>query len=412
MILEDVGMVARRRGDPDAPPAPGARIMRITTDEGSFETPARLLSASEHRARSEAYISRALPHELAIDFKPLRGGDAAGLVADSGVADRLIRAARQFESFTRRAVLRLAAFQPPASDLSGMSVEDKVRFADAHADMLEKNLGTGIVTYPYLGLDAVRYERFVKERYRRNESCTTLFVLDMGMPAAALEKILGMVAAKNEPAIVPLIYRPPDKTAPQHRIVARHLDSPRTALLACQVPRTVEIGGRGVSGPHAAAIVSGYDMVALKQNRAPPAPPKPDLDKIEFFSRDTLQVEGIRGIMERGDRDLAGEFGLNAYNKPDRMRIGEMLGGFEGAAVSAKKFRQLYCLARVHEALNSPPEFARMREAIAVDRFGMYASAALAAAGAAEAHAPRGPVQMLMPDFFVPAVPLRRGRAR
>lgn len=234
----------------------------------------------------------------------------------------------------------------------------------------------------------------------------------MGMPPAALEKILGMMAGKNEPAIVPLIYQPHDKTAPQHRIIARHLDSPRMALLACQVPRKVEIGGRGVSGPHAAAIISGCDMVALKQNRSLPAPPKPDLGKIEFFSRNTLRVEGIRGIMERRDRDLAGEFGLNAYNGPDRIHIGEMLGGFEGAAISAKKFRQLYCLARVHEALNSPPEFARMREAIAENRFGQYASAALAGAGAAEPHDPVGPVQMLMPDYFVPAALRRRGHAR
>ena len=97
MILEDVGMVARSRGDPDAPPGFGARIMRITTDAGSFETPARILSASEHRARSEVSISKALPHDLAIDFRPLRTGDAAGLVNDSRVADRLIRTARQFE---------------------------------------------------------------------------------------------------------------------------------------------------------------------------------------------------------------------------------------------------------------------------------------------------------------------------
>ena len=63
MILKDVGTVARRRVGQGAPAGPGARIMRITTDAGSFETPARLLTASEHRARSEASISRALPHE-------------------------------------------------------------------------------------------------------------------------------------------------------------------------------------------------------------------------------------------------------------------------------------------------------------------------------------------------------------
>lgn len=403
MILEDVGMVARSRGDPDAPPGFGARIMRITTDAGSFETPARILSASEHRARSEVSISKALPHDLAIDFRPLRTGDAAGLVNDSRVADRLIRTARQFESCTRRATLRLTVFQPPASDLKGMSAEDKILFADAQADVLEKNLGAGIVVYPYLGLDARRYERFINDRYRRNQACMTLFTLDMGMAPAALEKILKKMADKNEPAIIPLIYKSPDRTVPQHRILARYLDSPRLALLACQVPRTVEIGGQAVSGPHAAAIVSGYDMVALRQYPPPRAAAKPNLDKIAFFTTDTLQVEGIRRIMERGDRDLAGEFGLNENNGPDRKHIGEILGGFEGAGINRKKFRQLHCLARVHEAINSPPEFERMHEMIAAGRFGLYASATLAAAAAA--YAPGGPAQTLMPDFFGLAEP-------
>lgn len=413
MILEDVGTVAKRRVDQGAPAGPGARIMRITTDAGSLETPARLLTASEHRARSEASISRALPHELAMDFRPMSRDDAMSLAAGGRAADRMIATARQFESYTRRATLRLTVFQPPANALVSMSAEGKITLADAQARILEKDLGTGILTYPYLGLDASLYEQFVSERYRRNRACTTLFVLHMGMAPAALERVLGMVAARKKPAIVPLIYKTPDKAVRQHRVLARYLDNPRMALLACQVPRTVEIGGRTVSGPHAAAIVSGYDMVALKQRHPSPASARPDLGKIAFFSRDTLRVEGVRNIVGRSGRDLGGEFGLNANNGPDRRHIGEMLGGFEGAAVSEKKFRQLCCLARVHEAINSPPEFARMRGMIADGRFGQYISATLAGSVAA-AYATVGSAQTSMPDFFelaLPAAPERRAAA-
>lgn len=409
MILKDVGTVARRRVGQGAPAGPGARIMRITTDAGSFETPARLLTASEHRARSEASISKALPHELAMDFRPMSKGDAARLAAGGRAPDRMIATARQFESYTRRATLRLTVFQPPANALKGMSAEEKTTLADAQARILENDLGTGIVTYPYLGLNASLYERFVAERCRRSQAPTALFVLHMGMAPAALDKVLGMVAARKEPAIVPLIYKSPSGAVRQHRVLARHLDNPRVALLACQVPRTVKIGGRAVSGPHAAAIASGYDMVALKQHHPSPASPKPDLGKIAFFTRDTLRVDGIQGIIKRGGRDLEAEFGLNAYNGPDRRHIAEMLGGFAGAAVNRKKFQQMRYLAKVHEAINSPPEFARMRAMIAAGQFGRYVSATLAPA-AAMAYAAVGPAQTSMPDYFGPALPAAPGR--
>lgn len=403
MILKDVGTLARRRVGPGVPAGPGARIMRITTDAGSFETPARLLTASEHRARSEASISRALPPELAMDFRPMSRGDAARLAAGGRAPDRMIATAHQFVSYTRRAMMRLIVFQPPTNALKDMSAEEKTTLADAQARILENDLGTGIVTYLYLGLDASLYERFVGERCRRNRARTPLFVLHMGMAPAALDKVLGMVAARKEPAIVPLIYKSPSGAARQHRVLARHLDNPRMALLACQVPRTVKIGGRAVSGPHAAAIASGYDMVALKQHHPSPASSRPDLDKIAFFSRDTLRVDGIQSIIERGGRDLGGEFDLNANNEPDRRHIGEMLGGFKGAAANAKKSQQLRCLAKVHEAINSPPEFARMRAMIAAGRFDRYVSATLAPAAV-------GFTQTLMPSFFEPALPAAPGR--
>lgn len=51
-----------------------------------------------------------------------------------------------------------------------------------------------------------------------------------------------------------------------------------------------------------------------------------------------------------------------------------MLDGLDEAAADPRRFRKLVCLARVHEALNSPREFARMRDMISGRLFGEYLS--------------------------------------
>ena len=409
MNLEDVSVVAKRRGDPDAPPGFRARTVRVTTDAGSVETPARLLSASEHKARSEISVSRALPAETAMDFRPLQKNDAKNFSSDAEVARRLITMTRQFESYTRRAVLRMTVFQPPIVALKEMAPEDLIRFADEQAAVLEKSLNAGIVTYPYLGLDTGPYLRFIDERHRRNPTCTTAFVLDMRMKPDLLAKILDQMKARSEPAIVPLIYRRLDRTVQrQYQILANHFDSPRLVFVGCQVPRTVDSDGLAISGPHDAVMRLGYDMVALEQHRRPGAASRPDLDKIMFYSRDTLQLASIRDTLARKGAGLAGEFGLNENNQRDRVHIEVMLGGFEGAAIHKKKFRHLYCLARMHEALNSPPEFARMRDMIMADRLGEYVSA-MPLCRAAAVRVPFRAAQTVMPDFFEPAAPVVEG---
>ena len=53
-----------------------------------------------------------------------------------------------------------------------------------------------------------------------------------------------------------------------------------------------------------------------------------------------------------------------------------MLETFEEAATDARKFRRLAALARVHEAFNSPPEFA-MRDMASSRLLGEYLSQAV-----------------------------------
>lgn len=365
MVLEDVRMVARDEGGPSSPPGFRARIMRITTNAGRFETPARLVARSEHAARSRIAVSRALPSPLAIDFRDLRKSDVSGLAGDNGaVGRRLARLTREFRSCTRRAVLRMSVFQPPRNALNLMSLQAKIDFADAQAKFLQENLGADVLTYPFLDLSASDYVRFVADRSRRSRSCTTAFVLDMGMNAESLAAVLRHIDGTGQPAIVPLIHRSPDRTVPQHAVLARHLDSEKMATLACQVPRAVSSGGRDVSNLHLSAARSGYDMVSVLQSRGYGSSPSLDLDRIRFFSRGTLQLDGIRDALAQSGRRLIDEFHLNEFNRGDRRHIQGMLDGLEAAALDRHRYDHLDSLARVHEALNSPLEFERMREMI------------------------------------------------
>ena len=404
MILEDVAVEAMHVGGPLSPPGLRARAMSIVTSAGRVHTPARIISRSEHAARSEAAVSRALPHELAMDFRMLPLEDVAGLARNSAVARRLVRPARQFQSYTKRVVLSMSVYQPDQGALADLPAADRVEFADAQAEFLQKNLGAELLTYPYLDLPASDYIRFMAERQRRNESCTTLFVLDMAMPPDALEKVVEYMAGTRQPVILPLIYRDPSSAVSQHMIVSRCFDSPRMATIACHVPRVLP--GTRASGLHAAYARSGYDMVALQQNRGRGAH-RLDLDKIRFFSRRTLEIDPVRHVLMDRGRKLVDEFYLNGFNGPDRLHIAGMLGGLEGAAPDRQGLARLFHLARMHEALNSPREFELVRDLILEGRIGEYSSrvSALGAAfGSAE------PTKQAMLDDFLPAVRPGQGR--
>ena len=399
MALEDVAIEAMHAGDPLFPPGVRARAMSIVTSAGRIRTPARIITRSEHVARSKAAVSRALPTQLAMDFRTLPLSDVAGLAERGAVADRLASLTRQFQSYTRRAALAMSVFQPEPSALASLSAVAKIEFADAQAEFLQRNLGIEFQTYPYLDLPASDYIRFIADRQRRNESCTTLFVLDMAMPPAALEKIVGYMAGTRQPTILPLIYRDPSKTTPQHIAISKHFDSPRMATVSCQIPRTLP--GTKISGPHAASVRSGFDMAVLQQSRGYTSPSL-NLDKIKFFSRKTLEIDPVQHVqMDRG-RSLADEFYLGEFNGPDRRHIARMLGDLEGAATNRQKFLRLFYLARMHEALNSSREFEVARDMILEGRIGEYASRA-SLLGAAPGGA--GSSRQTLMDDFLPLAP-------
>lgn len=404
MVLEDMAVEAVDVGGPQSPPGLRARAMTILTSAGRIRTPARIIARSEHVARSKAAVSRALPHQLAMDFRMLPLADVAGLAERSAVARRLAGLARQFQSYTRRAALSMSVYQPEPSALAALSAAKRIEFADAQAEFLQRHLGAEFLTYPYLDLPASDYVRFIAERQRRNESCTTLFVLDMAMPAGALERIIDYMDRARRPTLLPLIYRDPSSTVPQHIAISKCFDSPRMATIACQVPRVLP--GTRTSGLHAAHVRSGYDMAVLQQSRGY-GTPRLDLDKIRFFSRKTLEIDPVKTVLMDRGRKLVDEFYLGDFNGPDRRHIAEMLGDLERAAANRQRFVRLFYLARMHEALNSPREFELVRGMILEGRIAEYASRAsslYASPGHADA------TRQMRIDDFLPASRPGRGR--
>lgn len=145
MILEDVDL-ADSYCDDRRLAGSATRSMRITTDAGSFTTPAWMISRGEHMSRSGIPLSRELPRELTVDFMMLADGDMRGLTADGKVAERLNRRTLQYHSITEGVVLRMSVFQPSQRALDRLSAPAKMRFADAQAEQLQDRLGYGIVT--------------------------------------------------------------------------------------------------------------------------------------------------------------------------------------------------------------------------------------------------------------------------
>ena len=400
MTLEDVSMEDSYY-DSRRLPGTVTRTMRITTDKGSFATPARVISRNDHIARSDIPLSKELPPELTMDFKVLVDKDVEGLTANGNVAERLTRRTRQYHSITGRALLRMSVFQPTQTTLNRLSTPAKIRFADAQAEYLQDRLGCGITTYPYLDLATGDYLQFIDDRYRRTGDATSLFVLHMNMGRARLERILGRLEQKG-PAVVPLIHSGSARAVPAYDAIKQRLGGrSRTAFLACQVPQEEVVGGRAASMLHAECFGRGFDMAAPIQRM--PFPPRrggaPAAAGIKMFSPDTWEIETLADALASRGLRIVDEFNLNEHNEPDRRRITAMLEGYEAADADPRKYRLLRQLARVHEAMSSSAEFGRMREAISDralgDRVHRTAVRQLALIGRGA-----GGSQTYMPDFF------------
>ena len=89
-----------------------------------------------------------------------------------------------------------------------------------------------------------------------------------------------------------------------------------------------------------------------------------------------MWIDTLRDTLAQKGPGLVDEFRLNRGNGGDSRHIAHMLETFEEAATDSRKFRRLAALARVHEALNSPLVFARMRDMASSRLLGEYLSQA------------------------------------
>ncbi len=363
MILEDVNLVELEQDNASSPYYFRTRVMDIVTDKGKFSTPARVTTRAEHIARSRAGVSKSLPKKLAIDFRILLDSQVRNFQNDAKVIKNLVQVTKQFNDYTRKCIFKISVFQPAQNSLDGLGTQEKLAFADMQVDFLQVRLGSNLLTYPFLNLPTTEYIDFIKTRYRRDEEFTTLFVLDLAMDPTTLKNILDYFVSLEEPIVIPIIYKDWSRTAPQHAIVASYFNNPKIAFFACQTPRETQADSQSMSNLHSVTFGTGFDMVALEQPRGF-GKANLDLNRIKFFSPETFHIANIMTTLNDLERDIVGEFNFNEFNENDKFYLNRVLDGFRGASTHPKKFDILLYLAKMHEALTSPPEFDKIRDTI------------------------------------------------
>ena len=367
MILEDVKLREQDQDDEKTPYYYRTRIVDITTDKGTFSTPTRVIARSEYLARSNLPLAKPLPTDLAIDFRNLSEKQTKGLLTEGKVAEKILRVTQQFNDISRRAIFRISVFQPPKTILGDWSSKQKIEFADTQANYLQKKLGTNLITFPYLALPTSEYIQFINARYRRDQDLSTIFTLDLSMDYNSLKEILEHLKAKKDPMIIALIYEEWQKTIPQHNLIASYFDNEKMAFFACQVERE-ELDSH-TSNLHAVACGGGFDLVSLIQKRGYSDNKNLDMTKINIYDPNTLSINNIEAVANDPSRDLVEEFDLNSYDYNDQPYLSSIVKGYKGAGIHPKKYQILYYLAKVHEAVTSPPRFDKERKMIKSKEF-------------------------------------------
>lgn len=364
MILEDIKLNNVSENEDNSPYYFRNRTLDIITSDGKFTTPARVNTRTEYVARSNVPLSEALDLNLAADFRELTVDQTDHILSDDGEEDvkKILGLAGQFNDITRRTIFKLSVFQPPKSRLSTMRDDEKEDFGDYQVDFFQKNLGAGIITYPYLALPINKYKKFIDARTKRDENTTSVFTFDMNMETKDFREIINHIVDKKQPTIICLIHRPWIDTPKNHAIISKFYDNEKTAFFACQVEREEETSHG--SNLHSIGFTRGFDLVALHQTRGGGGDKDLSLHKIKFFDPKTLEINTIENIMLNPTRKLLEEFNFAKHNFRDSEYVSMILDGYEGAKYHSKKHEILYYLARTHEAMTSPPVFAQTREKI------------------------------------------------
>ena len=94
MVLRNVRLINPDENKEKSPYYYKTREVEITTDKGTFSTPRKLISKSEHNARNELPISTSLDQDVAIDFKLFDTQQTKSFLKENGEITKNIRNAR------------------------------------------------------------------------------------------------------------------------------------------------------------------------------------------------------------------------------------------------------------------------------------------------------------------------------
>jgi hypothetical protein len=358
MILEDVKLVDIEQNYNNSIYF-RSRIVKITTDRGSFLTPKKVITRSEHIARSNIPLSKHLPLDTAMDFRLLENSSIHDILNNSKSSEKLLKLTKQFNNITNRAIFRLSIFQPPSNILSSLSKETKIKFANIQAEYFQEKLDNKIITFPFLNLEVSDYKEFINEKYKQQKDNSVIFVLDLQLEKKFLQILLEHLISKEQPLIVILIYKDWQKAIPQYDLVHSYFEKEHTAFFMVQVEREDQISH--TSNLHSLTFGGGFDLVSLMQSRGYSSNEKLDLNKVRFFDPASLSINNIENTLLNSNRKIVEEFNLPEDNYNDFFYIKKVLNGYRGALINKKKFETLYALARTHETITSYDIFEKSR---------------------------------------------------
>lgn len=360
MIIEDINLL-REVERPITTPFHYCRALEIITDNGNIYTPYKTTNRLEFLARSGVPLLKTLPQDITSDFRQLDQKTVDGILHASSKAGKVtLGTIKQFNDITRGSKLRITIFQPVETVLRNWNVDQKISFADIQAEYLQAKLGLDLITYPFLNLPTSEYIDFIDKRYKGNETQSTIFTVDMAMDHDRFKLIIEHLVNKKEPIIIALIHRKWETSIAQHIIINSYFNNPKVVFMACQVERIEE--GTNTSNTHAVAVGANFDIVALKQHRGY-GKPELVLNKIRFFAPQTLRINNFDNTFQQ-QRDLISEMNLTADDYLDLTHVSRILNGKNGAEFHPGKYKILFYLARVHEALTSADTFSKQRKAI------------------------------------------------
>jgi len=297
-------------------------------------------------------LSKALPTELANDFKQIDVNQAKSFLEENGGLIKAIRNCRQFHQITSRAIFRTTFFQPFKTALDIMNNEQKEKFIDLQAG-IQLNLGSNLVTYPHMGYGLHDYLQYIDKYYPPTDEFSAIFTLDMGMPVNTFEAVLEHLVNKAGPKIIALIFKEWENAPLQHYAVRKYFDKENVAFMACQVDREHFVSN--ASNLHGIQFGS-FDLMAMKQGTGF-AEPKIDLNKIRFISTNTLGFKNINETFSDPIRDIISEFEISPKDVNDLNLLENIRKYYIGARHHSKKFNILMYLSKFHEGITSSPEF-------------------------------------------------------